>query len=137
MTDPTPADLPTTLAAIAARAAAATPGPWKHGNANEKPYAPFWMITNEAFHNPGPDDEEWVAVELHTGVEADAEFIAAARTDIPLLLAAVQAVLDLHEPVTDYGGAVRCDHCLLDIGLYYAYPCPTVAAITAALTQET
>jgi hypothetical protein len=62
-------------------AKAATPGPWIAADANaesDPSYSPFWTITNDAFHNPPADeDEPWLAVELHTGVEADARHIAA------------------------------------------------------------
>lgn len=60
----------------------------------------------------------------------DAEFIAAARTDVPRLLAAVEAVLALHRPSV-VAGCVGC----YEIGaLPQPYPCPTVTAITHALT---
>lgn len=59
---------------------AAAPGPWTHSDENAgTEYRPGWVVTNDAFHNPPADDDEpWLAVELHTGTEADAAFIAAA-----------------------------------------------------------
>ena len=61
----------------------------------------------------------------------DATFIAATRTDVPRLVAAVEAVLAVHSPlITDRGWVcAECAQCLDD-----ATPeCPTVRAITAAL----
>jgi uncharacterized PurR-regulated membrane protein YhhQ (DUF165 family) len=52
----------------------------------------MWTVANDAFHNPHGKDEPWIAVELHTGLRADAEFIAHARTDIPALCDALDAV---------------------------------------------
>ena len=75
---------------IKARAAAATEGPWV--NDSTEIGRPF----------PGTDTiDVWVAESCHPngdGIdgEADAEFIAHARTDVPTLVAAVEAVLELH-----------------------------------------
>ena len=73
------------------------------------------------------------------GYAAVAEFIAHARQDIPALLAAVEAVLELHEPeATGYGDWV-CGACI-SAGSHdwesTAYPCPTVTAIQSALGEE-
>jgi hypothetical protein len=62
-------------ALIRERAQAATPGPYIVSDVNEGtwPPRPGWEITNEAFGNPPADeDAPWLAVELHTGMEADA-----------------------------------------------------------------
>ena len=96
-------------------------------------------------------------------VAADAEFIADARTALPKALAALEAVLALHQPVKIYAQADECgcgdeDHtiiespqgddlcwdtptgelccpeCLDEDSGAIDYPCPTVAAITEALT---
>jgi hypothetical protein len=69
------------VAAIRAREAAATPGPWlaHDGNLDYDP-RPFWVISQET------EQEDSVA-EVHVGFREDAEFIAHARTDIPALLA--------------------------------------------------
>ena len=79
------------LDAIRARCEAATPGPWSAYNANEgTEYLPAWEVANDAYHNPPADeDAPWIAVHLETGVRDDAEFIAAARSDVPDLLAAL------------------------------------------------
>lgn len=78
---------------IRARLAATTPGVWKKYNANEgmdHAYGPMWCVANDAFHNPpDTDDEPWLAVEIHTGVEQDADFIAHSREDIGFLLALI------------------------------------------------
>jgi hypothetical protein len=80
------------LDAIRRREQAATPGPWTAGNLNEdaEGQRPLWGVTNDAFRNPPADDDApWIAVEVHVGDHADAEFIAHARRDIPALLAEV------------------------------------------------
>lgn len=69
------------------------------------------------------------------------ELLAAKRLaihDVPALLAAVEAVLELHEPeATGYGDWV-CGACI-SAGSHdwesTAYPCPTVTAIQAALGE--
>ncbi len=72
------------LEAIRARAAAATPGPW-----DAKAYR---------VHVPGPDRilaacwRPWGDV---ADITADVEFIAAARTDVPALLEAVDRLRDM------------------------------------------
>lgn len=116
---------------IKARAAAATEGPWV--NDSTEIGRPF----------PGTDTiDVWVAESCHPngdGIdgEADAEFIAHARTDVPALVAAVEAVLALHEPV---GGPSdpRCCPVCVDLSGEYAetYPCGTATAIRAALGEE-
>jgi hypothetical protein len=84
---------PERLDAITARLDAATPGPWEAYDANEGewPPRPMWCVANDAFHNP-PEDEDapWLAVEVHTGVKRDAEFIANAPADIAYLLTELQ-----------------------------------------------
>ena len=96
-------------------------------------------------------------------VAADAEFIADSRTALPKALAALEAVLALHQPVKIYAQADECgcgdeDHtiieslqgddlcwdtptgelccgeCLDEDGEYIDYPCPTVVLIREALT---
>jgi hypothetical protein len=74
------------LAEVKARAEAATDGPWdiEHGR--------LWT---------DPGDAAWAEqIAVFTGSRAwmsDAEFIAAARTDVPKLVAALEAVLRLIE----------------------------------------
>ena len=65
---------------------------------------------------------------------ADAEFIADARTAMPKMRAALEAVLALHPweclecEGIDLDASPRCGHC------YEPWPCPTVVLIREALT---
>ena len=77
--------------------------------------------------NREPTEKEWIAL-------ADG-----AIHDVPRLVAAVEAVLELHEPeATGYGDWV-CGACI-SAGSHdwesTAYPCPTVTAIQSALGEE-
>ena len=115
------------LDAIKARAEAATDGPWRVIS----DYIPG-VIEVE-----GPTASNDYVAELSAD-KADLEFIAHARQDIPALLAAVEAVLELHEPeATGYGDWV-CGACI-SAGSHdwesTAYPCPTVTAIQSALGE--
>jgi hypothetical protein len=96
----------TLLAAVEARKAraeAATEGDWFVDDPNDgTDYRPFWMVINDAFVNPPSDDEDvpWLAVELHTGVEADARHIAAENPAFTLRQVARDlAVLQRHRPL--------------------------------------
>ena len=68
----------------------------------------------------------------------DAEFISHARQDVPALVAALRAVLEVHRPIsvtlTTQGGGVQtvtaCDH-TTDF-----YPCRTVRAIRQHLGED-
>ncbi len=76
--------------------------------------------------NREPTEKEWIAL-------ADG-----AIHDVPRLVAAVEAVLELHEPeATGYGDWV-CGACI-SAGSHdwesTAYPCPTVTAIQSALGE--
>lgn len=120
MTDPRE-----TLARIRAQADAATEGPWELLGDGEYVSGPGILVA--------PDDG---------GVtSADAEFIAAARTDVPALLDALEKVLALHPRVVvmaadpEFGQMeddAICGACIVD---YEAadWPCPNVRAITTAL----
>ena len=112
------------LDAIKARAEAATEGPWRV----RTDYIPG-VIEVE-----GPTASNDYVAELSAD-KADLEFIAHSRADIPALVAAVEAVLELHEPeATGYGDWV-CGACI-SAGSHdwesTAYPCPTVTAIQSA-----
>ena len=62
------------------------------------------------------------------GAQEDAEFIAAARTDLPAALAALRAVLGEHREVPDSGRDYgECETCGTP------FPCGAVRAIAAAL----
>ena len=133
-------DLRETLARIREQADAATDGPWEAGERC------VFTSTGEAVVS---DD---VVVYAHgvsgegVGLYEDAEFIAAARTDVPWLLdqvalrdKALEAVLEVHKPIpctitngSDVTNGTVCEHCLNP-----EYPCATVTAITTTLEGET
>ena len=109
--------------------AGATPvGDWYVRDGNEGTMnAPFWEVANPAYDNP-TDDTPWLAVELHTGNEADARLIAAAVNALPDLLDQLDS---MEAELADYRaedrrkresaemrrrGDVRCYRC----GLRYA-----------------
>lgn len=81
MTDPKPL-AEEQLADIEARATAATPGPWCTDS---------WEIYQGAEYVAGA---EWIGETCRAGEmddgRADAEFVAAARTDVPALLAEIR-----------------------------------------------
>ena len=131
MTDPRE-----TLARIRAQADAATEGPWEAEYSGEQGNCvlpPEYQSTREA-----------VAVTRLLSAQADAEFIAHARTDVPALLDALEKVLRLHPRVVvlhadpEFGrmeddaicGACIVNHEPAD------WPCPTVEAITTALNGD-
>jgi hypothetical protein len=92
---------------IRERAEKATPGPWLVSDTIEGmwPPRPGWQIVNDAYLNPLVDDDElWLAVELHTGCEADAEHIAALHPAVALAAATWlehEADRAEHQPWTD------------------------------------
>ena len=131
----------TRLAEIRARVEAATEGPW---------------TPMEYDHNPGDQgvpilgggERGSMAAHLTAYTmtlsnvdqsEADAEFIAASRTDLPALLAAVEAVLELHlrsghTRSVGFPRAGQWEHyCVAD---QQSWPCETITALTAALEVE-
>jgi len=72
----------------------ATPPPWEVYDSNQGvwPPRPGWSVANDAFHNPPADeDAPWISVDVYVGTKADADFIAAARSAVPSLLARVVA----------------------------------------------
>ncbi len=78
--------------------------------------------------------------------DADAEFIAHARTDVPALVAALRAVLEIHQDggesqgYTDTGTYDFMPHCCTECGSLgeygVPYPCPTVTAIRQHLGED-
>ncbi len=110
---------------ITARCDAATEGSW-------------WgsMIDGrcEVFAGTGSGSDPMLAAELLPG---DAEFVVNARTDLPRLVAALRAVLELHvsqfDRAVDHNGepGTYCDAC--NVG---PWPCPTVRVVQAALGEE-
>ena len=137
---------------IEARANAATEGPWEwEGDAK----AEWEEGANSLVPSRRPDDPVLYGYGYDaSGIEvkspADAEFIAASRTDVPWLLEqvdrrdkALEKVLRLHPRVVvlhadpEFGrmeddaicGACIVNHEPAD------WPCPTVASVTAALEK--
>ena len=118
------------------RADAATPGPWF-----ESPHEhdPVWsaVVTGGVDEN-GMDCEPTIEADTRP----NAEFIAAARTDVPRMEAALRGVLDLHilddqfpdDPVKKCVACNLSDREGLDPT---RWPCPTVQAIATALGIET
>ena len=147
------------LAQIEARANAATEGPWESDEYTEIDPDGFYELSRVIA--PDPDDGEDYAIGVvHVGIlRNDAAFIAHARTDVPALVAALRAVLDLHrEARNDAKLTPPCDQCHGEPGTHpcawwaderwptvcavctdprhgyhLEYPCPTVRAIEEAL----
>ena len=128
------------LAGIEQRTAAASEGPWEVNGPDEEwaviHSGPDSVIHAYTTHDPdcqgcecGGDEAGHVAISVE-----DVEFIAAARTDLPALTAAVRDVLALHKPV-QYGTSplLVCQHCRTRQGNRVAHPCPTVRALAARL----
>lgn len=157
------------LARIRKQADAATEGPWEVGDryhcqaADMCDCAPGHGPLIDTYQHPKwgtmhvhRKDEPWwnegvlfrkaggppgeVARDLAT---EDAEFIAAARTTVPALLDALEAVLEIHQDggesqgYLDGGSYGDMPHCCTECGSLGEYgvlwPCPTVEAITTAL----
>lgn len=93
---------------IKGRADAVTPGPWG------------WRRNNDGF-------VEMTASEFGLVSDEDGEFIAAARTDVEQMEAALRVVLDLHKPEPYAQGPDYCDEC------EHKWPCTTVTSIEEAL----
>lgn len=119
------------LDAIKARAAAATEGPWETVRVYDNVYEV------QLPDSPKPTESHFATSDLQNRfLRNDAEFVAHARTDVPVLVAAVEAVLELHQQVGS-NQYPDCVHCSDDFGNWpVAYPCPTVAAIRTALGEE-
>ena len=110
---------------IEARANAATEGPWAGVRCPDGFLGRVIGGNGFGVAEDFPDD-------------ADAEFIAHARTDVPDMAAALRAVLELHkEDGHGWGpGESFCTECQQGYGLLVPYPCPTVAAIRQHLGDD-
>ena len=100
-------------------------------------------ITEEATPGPWVEDGSLIGPRPGASVaqvwgvrwKADSAFIAHARAALPQAVAALRAVVDLHQPDVcwidrlDCGACSSYDECV-------QWPCPTVAAITEALGEE-
>ena len=110
------------LARIRAQADAATEGPWTAEYSGEQGNCvlpPGYQSTREA-----------VAVTRLLSAQADAEFIAAARTTVPALLDLAEAVLKRHvEGRTFHGHGFSQRMCECGAN----WPCPDYTAATTAL----
>ncbi|WP_040281367.1 hypothetical protein [Tessaracoccus massiliensis] len=125
-------ELQALLDAMQARCDAATDGPWSatHGP-HELP-----RIWSDA---PQYEDAEFIAKCSMRDDLPDAEFIAAARQDLPRLIAAVWAVLEMHPAlaigcITHYARSdCECEPRFICAQCTVTHPCTTVAAIRSAL----
>lgn len=130
------------LDAIEARANAATEGPWARFSTH---LGAVQMVCPDTDWYERQHVNDVVIATLSS--EPTAEFIAHARTDVPALVAALRAVLDLHQPKADgpmslvYWEFCSCGTLEVheDEDGYQSigpakYPCPTVRAIEEALT---
>lgn len=111
------------LAEIEARANAATGGPWTTGPG--RGVVAEVGAANAPAYTQDPENVAYYGGVLiaETITATNAEFVAAARDDVPRLAAAARGVLALHSP--DW--REWCQHCRTPA------PCPTVRAITSAL----
>lgn len=132
------------LAAIREREQAATQGPW-WSDQDERVYRLHGVhatIPPQMF--PGTDEvmipehvmnhqilkapKQGTSYAEYWPGEADDAFITHARSDVPRLVAAVEAVLELHVPVSDDPGF--CGEC------GHSFPCWTRRKIERELTGE-
>ena len=126
---------------IEARANAATEGPWEwEGKSDE-----MWPQGENSLMATGGAEPEYVlmawgydAYGITAECDADAEFIAHARTDVPALVAALRAVLEVHKEDGNgwEPGGSFCTECQQGYGLLVPYPCPTVEAIRRHLGDD-
>jgi hypothetical protein len=137
-------DIRERLAEIRAREQAATEGPWQVGTDDDDAVDSHWVYDaswSEVGDVRTPHDE------VRGDAVMDARFIAHARQDVPALLAAVEAALALHQPVTmvlPVGGydeqTVCCSHCRGERRNGSAsrvfWPCAEVIDIAKALGAE-
>ena len=122
-----------TLARIRKQADAATEGPWR--------YVSIFEVGGYVEDGRGRELFDWAQDDAGTicTPDADAEFIAAARTNVPHLVDALDAVLKVHQPFTwdfGYGPLESCKGCADQGAGDHDYPCPTVTAITTALEGD-
>ena len=130
------------LDAIKARAEAATDGPWVQGRFIDSHHTS--RKSDEWKSNA--DEQERLSVRvgdpmgehvarITDGDHSDAVFVAHARSDVPALVAAVEVVLELHQPYITRSAWQTCNECWNSGTAEIVYPCPTVAAIRTALGE--
>ena len=114
---------------IEARANAATEGPWEKSPRYKSDCG--WTV-------PGVSAEVTEELVVEAVRDADAEFIAHARTDVPDMAAALRAVLEVHKEDGNgwEPGGSFCTECQQGYGLLVPYPCPTVEAIRRYLGDD-
>ena len=130
---------------IEARANAATEGPWAPDEYTEVDPDGFYELSRVIA--PDPDGDDWCAIGVvHTGIlRPDAAFIAHARTDVPALVAALRAVLDLHRAHECTSSFADDDPCFIMHGgscalsgtcreCHNNHPCLTARAIEESLS---
>jgi hypothetical protein len=123
---------------------AATPGPWM-----QHPADSAYVIGEVVEDEEGPADYLDVADAggrppgYPGSAVADAALIVAAVNALPHLTAAIRGVLAVHGAIdaVQYLGARQiprrvCTGCGSDDGNWQIWPCPTVRAITAALSTD-
>ena len=117
-------DLRETLNRIRRQVNAATEGPWRHISIFE---------VGGFVENPhGRELFDWAQDDAGTicAPDPDAEFVAHARTDVPALVEALRAVLNLHfkaQPIpAAFGTQEGGDYC---VTCAEDWPCPTVETI--------
>ena len=120
---------------IEARANAATEGPWEEGERCVFTLDGAPVVSDDMVHYAHGMAGEGVC---HG---EDAEFIAHARQDVPALVAALRAVLELHAPTpSDIYPHDVCHHphCTdpTDQMEQSPWPCPTVTAIRQHLGEK-
>jgi hypothetical protein len=113
---PDPGKVAAELAAIRDREQAATPGPWWFDEDDEvwrlhgvRARIPAWQVPGSGALIPEQIVNAQILKAPKSGTpyaeywpgEADAAFIVAARSDVPRLVAAVEAALKPHQPVPD------------------------------------
>ena len=121
---------------IREQANAATPGPWEWEGESEE----MWPLGENSLMAVGGASPEGVlmawgydAYGITAASDQDAEFIAAARTNVPRLVDALEKVLELHIEGPPFCGH-RFSQRKCECGS--AWPCPTVEAITRALDES-
>lgn len=115
------------LGQIEDRADAATEAPWEWEATNPTMTGANWNLRIAG--RPGIR----LAVSEYQHGPANAEFIAHARTDVPALVAALHAILDLHEGAPNSVSALYPDPACNECG--QTMPCPTVRAVEATLGE--
>lgn len=110
-------------------AEAATEGPWEVDQSEPGIWGPQHIVIGNYTASDMFESPAW-----ENGKPEDLAFIAAARESVPRMIAALEAVTDVHRRVSapwpHSGGTFVCR---ADNGLW---PCPTIRAIEAALGGE-